>query len=91
MYTIDLEVAARFQGATPAAVGGADAFWSFLQNGIGMVVAATYHIVGTQARAQRRFRICVGDEILAIRRQTAATGVGQTIEAVFSLAIEREL
>lgn len=90
-YTIDLFIAARFVG-TPSAGSVPDCYIdiSNLSGTVREVLLGFYAQTLTAPQATRRFELTLGFDAL-IRRQTNATGVGQTIDATWCVNVERHL
>jgi len=91
LYTLDLSIAARFVG-TPAPNGQPDVYIDLVDEALTQSARLVFLFAQTLTAQShvRRLRIAIPGTFL-IRRQTAATGVGQTMEIAWGLSVEREL
>lgn len=90
-YTIDLNMSARFVG-TPTPSGTPDVSFDLVAVGStqNAVMLALYAQTLTAPTVGRRFQVTLVESCL-LRAKTAATGVGQTIEATWSTSVERHV
>jgi len=91
VYTIDLQLSARFVG-TPAPSGVMDTRFTIVDEALTneVTLLGLFAQTLTAQTINRRFRVALPGTYL-IRRRTEATGVGQTMEIGWSLSIERHL